>query len=299
MVISKEALEKIKKIVENRYNSLLLTLGGKQILSNKELEELKKMGFNVENTDSLLHLIYYHYILNTPSKLESPLSINEMKKQQMALPDNKIHKIAVEHLNENFASQVDKLKAEVQTNLESLIRNINMSFRNQALQREVKPEEFNRLLKESTIGKIKQELRAYSGDVYRNWDRIAITETSNAIGLGSADRIITQNKDKNPKDIYVYKIVVQDAALCKYCRGFFLDTDGVPSVYRLSTILSNGTNYGKKANSWKAVIGPIHPNCRESGLLELRPGWKVTTGGKLEFIGQEAWEKYIQSKVRS
>lgn len=86
---------------------------------------------------------------------------------------------------------------------------------------------------------------------------------------------------------------------CSTCRTFYNDRDGTPAVYRLSTIVGNGSNYGKKKPMWRPVVGATHPHDRESGILELKPGWKVLAGGKLEYIGLARWSEYIAKKVRS
>ena len=86
---------------------------------------------------------------------------------------------------------------------------------------------------------------------------------------------------------------------CNHCKRFYVDADGSPAVYRLSTILGNGSNYGKRQSDWLPVSGATHPNDRESGLLELRNGWKISASGALEFIGKTDFQEYIVKKLRS
>jgi hypothetical protein len=153
------------------------------------------------------------------------------------------------------------------------------------------------LVKESTLSKLKQKLRDTTQDVNRDWLRVATTVMSETIGNGSVDRIVTDNRDKDAGEVYVYRIVVNDAALCKYCRRFYMDEDGSPKVYKLSTLLGNGSNFGKKKDSWLPVVGATHPNERCSQVIELKPGWKVLPGGKQTYIGLEKWNDYIVNKV--
>jgi hypothetical protein len=63
--------------------------------------------------------------------------------------------------------------------------------------------------------------------------------------------------------------------------------------------MANGSNIGRKRSEWKPVVVATHPNERCSGLLELRPGWKVSQGGGVEFIGKTAWDAYLERKLRS
>lgn len=277
MIISKQALEKIKKIIDNNYHALLMTVGGDK---------------------SLLSMIYYNNVLNDLDSTTGPISIEDMTEQQRNVPQGEAHAVAEEHINENFIQLIQKLKANSQANLEGIIRDHNLSYRNNALQNLERTDALDKLVKQSTVGGLKQKLRDLSGDANHDWQRVAVTETANAMGLGSVDRIVMQNKEKDLDEVYVYRIPVNDAALCKYCRRFYLDGDDSPAVYRMSTLLNNGSNYGRKASEWKAVAGATHPNDRESGVLELRAGWKVVAGGKLEFIGLDEWRTYIQAKLR-
>jgi hypothetical protein len=298
MMISKRALEKIRAAVDKGYKSLLINVVGNRVFSEEELRRLKALGLDTENSDSLLSLIYYNNVLNDMASVTGPGSVEEMLAQQKNRPKGPAHAAAEEHLNETFAQLVEKLKASTQASIEGVVRDYNLAYRNNALQNLSRPGEMDRLVKQSSVGGLKQALRDLSHDADRDWQRVAVTETANALGMGSVDRVVVQNKDKDLDEVYVYRIPVNDAALCKYCRKFYLDSDGTPAVYQMSTLLKNGTNYGRKPAEWKPVAGATHPNDRESGVLELRPGWKVTAGGKLEFIGQDAWRSYIQKKLR-
>lgn len=299
MIISKEALDKIKKIINKNYKSLLINVLGRKVFTEEELKELEKLGVGTSNETSLLSLIYYHNVLNPPDSKTAPTSISDMLRQQQVKPSEEAHKVAEDHLNESLTHWTERLSADAESGIEAIIRDNNIKYRNNALQNLDRSDSADRLVMESTIGGLKQVLRDYSGDADKDWERVAVTSTSEALSMGSADRIIMQNRDKDLNEVYVYKIVVKDAALCKYCRKFFLDNDNTPVVYKLTTLLNNGnTNYGRKAPEWLPVIGPIHPRCRESGILELRPGWAVKSDGALDFIGQDKWPEYIDKKVR-
>lgn len=298
MIVSKEALAKIKKIIEKNYSRLLIGLVGNTVFTEEELELLKEQGIDADNQQSLLSMVYYNNVLNELKGQNSPKNISDMKKQQAALPEGEAHEAATEHINESFKHVVDKMKADVQSRVEGMIRDNNMLYRGNALQNLDRPDDIDQLVKESTLGGLKQALRDASKDVNRNWERIAVTETSNAIGMGSVDRIIMQNKNKDLEEVYVFRIPVNDAALCKFCRKFYLDEDQTPALYKLTTLLNNGTNYGKKTPEWQAVVGATHPNDRESGVIELRPGWKVGSDGSVEYIGLEKWDEYIKDKLR-
>ena len=293
MVTSKRILEIIEEIIEKKYNQLTISVLGRSVFSEKELEALKDQGIDLDShgNNSFLRMAYLHNFINKTGDLEAPTSLEDLKSQlsnPQTIPVGEAHNYSIEHLNENAHKAIEKLRQDMIARFTGLARDNNNDYKMNALQNLDRSDEADKLVKESTIGRLKQSLRDLSKQANRDWERIVNTEVSNAVGLGSSDRIVSENKDKPLEEVYVYKIPVNDAKLCKHCRRFFLDSDGSPKVYKLSQLLSNGTNYGKKAADWSPVSGAVHPNCRESQVLELKPGWKVEPGGSVKFIGREA-----------
>ena len=94
-----------------------------------------------------------------------------------------------------------------------------------------------------------------------NWKRIAHTELWNAKIYGQAASILKgECKGSELKGkTYVYKKVEPNA--CKYCKMHYLQPNGLPKLFTLDELISNGSNYGKKPENWKAVLGTMHPNC--------------------------------------
>ena len=234
MIVSKEGLEKIRKIIEKGYNSILLSTLGNSVFTAEQLEELSRQGLDITKTESLLEMIYYNNVLNQPGDTTAPLSISEMRKQQANRPTGDAHDSAEEHINESFKHVTDKMRSNVQSQIEGIIRDNNLAYRGNALQNRDRPDDIDQLVKESTLGELKQKLRAYGdGGATHAWDRIAVTETANAIGLGSVDRVVMANPESHPEDVFVYRIPVVDAALCKFCRNFYLDGVGSPAVFSI------------------------------------------------------------------
>lgn len=299
MVISKRTIQRIRDIIDKHYSSLSLRLLGQQNLPREILEKLAGQGIDVANDQSIPEKVYLHNWHNRHAGPNSPKSLGELNAQQASLPRPKgdAHQVSVEHLNSNFFHLVEQMKAKAASRIEGVIRDNNNDYKMNALQNLTRPDELDQIVKEATIGGLKRRLQDLSGDMNRDWARVAATETSNAIGLGAVDRIVSQNRATSANQIYVYRVVKNDGALCKYCRQFYLDSDGTPKVYKLSTLLSNGSNYGKKAAQWKPVAQATHPNERCSQPLELKPGWKVLSGGRVSWIGLAEWENYIREKI--
>lgn len=300
MVISKSTIENIKQIIDKNYKRLTISLLGPSVLSGQELRKLEEQGIDVNNFESLMEVAYNHNFLNQEGSETAPTSVEDMKAQQSApgvVPQGEAHDYAIEHANENVEQLISKMKTDVATRVESIIRDTNTQYKANALQNLDRPDSADELIKEGMVGQIKQQLRDSSGDATRDWTRIATTEVSNVIGIASTDRIVAKNQDKNLNEVYVFRTVINDSKLCKYCRSFYLDSDGSPKVYKLSTLLSNGSNYGKKTADWKPTVQATHPNERCSQVIEVPPGYKVLSGGKLTYIGVDAWNDYIVNKV--
>jgi hypothetical protein len=300
MIVSKDLLNKIRKIIENHFNHLTISILGNGVFTAEELAQLATMGIDTSNPNSFLRSVYVHNLINNASIDTMPASLRAMLAQQKSgkLALTGLETMAIDHLNETFKGYLDKLKQEVVTNMSKVILENNMLHKFELIAKPDKTLEEQEEIRDLTMSKIKQELRDATGKSSRNWDRIVSTEMGNAIGMGSADRIAKDNVDKDAEDVYVYRIIKNDAKLCKYCRKFYLDNDGTPKLYRFSELLGNGTNYGKKAVDWLPVLGAVHPYDRCSPALELKPGWKLLPGGKTTFIGLEKWKKYIKGKVK-
>lgn len=302
MVTSKKTLEKVKEIIEKHYNKLTISLLGRSSFPEKEIKQMEAEGIDTSKDESFLKMVYYHNFINMPDDKGAPTSVPEMKAQQSVrglTPEGEAHDFTIENQTDKTKQLLDKLKQDVNSRIQGVIRDNNDKYKMNALQNLDRPDLVDDLVKESSIGKVKQQIRDLSGVANRDFTRIAVTEMSNVIGIASVDRVVSQNTDKNLDDVYVYRIPVNDAKLCKYCRRFYLDTDESPVVYKLSTLLGNGSNYGKKASEYLPVVGATHVNERCSQIIELKPGFMVLPGGNLTYITLEKWNDYLFEKVKS
>lgn len=295
MVIKNSTIERIRKIIEKNYNRLAIALVGPSNVPQEIRDQFPNL-----TSRSLLEAVYYHNFLNEEGREGNPRTYEEMKEQQdtQNLPRGSGHEASIDFLNSNLYQLLQKQKTDVESKVVGLIRDNNNQYKNDALQNLDRPDEEDASVKKRTIPELKQRLKEFGeGEAQNNWSRITNTEISNGVGQGSADQVVARNKGTPTDQIYVFRINPNDAKTCKYCRKFYIDSDGSPKVYRLSSLLSNGTNYGKKADAWLPVAQATHPNCRDSQLIELRPGWSVLPGGTVTYIGMDRWADYINKKV--
>ena len=301
MKLTKIQLQKIVDIIEKRYNSLLIAIDGKDILEPKQLKELEDAGIDVSNTDSILETIYKYNRLNNQLDENRPKTLKAIKKQQKTtktLINTKAMDLTLDKSRESIKSIVGDLKNKTHKTVLAAINEERESNLEDTLKTIVNKDAIKESFKTDSINRIKQKLRSSSPDANRDWKRVAVTESSDIVGLASANRVAEANPDKDWEDIYVYRIIVNDVATCQWCRKFYQDSDGTPKVYRFSTLLANGSNYGKKKSAWLPVSGATHPNTRTSQIIELKPGWSLKGQGSQEFMGKEDWAKYIKEKVQ-
>lgn len=299
MVIKPEVLARIRKIIDKWHKYTLITMIGQNNVPRELLEELRRDGLTPEHAKSFLQMAYNHNYLNDFGVKENPKTHREMVVQQIpsSLPNGTQHASSLDFLTQNLKALIEKQKAEVTSRIEGMIQDENNKFKFETMKNPEGSKDLNEMMLKVSKSKLVTRFRDASKDSNRNWDRIVHTEISNAISLGSADRIIDNNKGTNPEEIYVYRIVVEDSALCKWCRKFYMDSDGSPKLYKLSELLSNGSNYGKRTSEWKPVALATHPNERCSPVIELKRGFKALKGGAQTFIGYDEWPSYIQSKI--
>ena len=105
-------------------------------------------------------------------------------------------------------------------------------------------------------------LREKTNDWERDWHRVAHTEMWSAKCQGEVEAILQGespfSNDKGDTEVYCKP----GPNACPKCKQMYLERDGVtPKVFKLSQLISNGSNYGKKQADWKPCVPPLHPNC--------------------------------------
>lgn len=217
MVISKSTIERIKRVLKNNYAKLAMGILGAKNLSDEDRFYLQRDGVDIENQQSLLDAIYNYNYINDAQDPTKPDNLEEALAQQAnpaARPQGQAHEASYEHLNSNMHHLIEKHRNDIISRIEGLIRDNNNDYKYDALQNLDRPDRLDEIVKQSTVGDLKRELRDLSKDANRNWTRIAVTETSNAIGMGSVDRLVKDNRKQEMEDVYVYRINPNDSATC-------------------------------------------------------------------------------------
>jgi len=298
MIVDKSKIEAIKERIRIRHNYFILSTLGPDQLSDEEIKELKDLGFDTAKNEDYIADSYKTGMTrgNVQGYEYGPVDHEDWKIREPKPSLSDIEKHAVDHVKENVAQTVQKLSSQFQQKVEGLIRDGNFEYRNIIQTEGIRPAFVTAIEEDKKIQEIVKDLREATGDFARDWSRVAVTEMNNAQSYGAADAIVKRNKGKQElEETYVYKLVVRDAALCAYCRKFYVNPDGTPKIYRLTDLMRNGTNYGRKASEWKPVVGSTHPNCRDR-LVELPKGWGFTEKDKMEYVGPDYIHYHHQRK---
>lgn len=133
-------------------------------------------------------------------------------------------------------------------------------------------------------------LREAMKELKRDWMRTAHTEMHNAKEEAKAIVLAHRSPNRDPR---VFKRPRPDA--CRFCVLLYLRPDKItPRVFKLSDLLANGTNVGRKAGQpsrsgksrtqWKATIGAVHPFC-QCELHVLPEGMGFDKNGQMVYVG--------------
>lgn len=213
---------------------------------------------------------------------------------QLKIPSRaSVREKALTHIDKRAGHYIDKWVEKASDEYEGIIR-AQLLNHNQKIKTAVKEELPKSILENKSASAIKQSLKDKTGDLAKDWDRVVRTELAEVHNLGALDAIIENNKDKIPEEIFCYRVGpdAHDSRTCGFCKRFWFMGDGVtPRVYKLSELIENGTNIGRKSKDWLPTVGNTHPNERHL-LLELPAGWGFKNG-KLSYVrpGHSEYER--------
>lgn len=259
-------------------NWLLAKVLGLDVLTNAEKEELK-------NKDRLptksLNLVERSYILG---RLKSILTSSEYGKIDYEELVSKANEIDLSPIEKKALEQV---KRKAVSNLQSFSRKVEDTV----LEKLAAEDALGDLQKEQHQ-RIVQAIETDLKDLFENgWHLTVETELHAAKTQGIAQSILNgigPYKGNGGPDARVS--VIPKPTACEDCKIQYLDTAGNPKIFKLSELISNGTNADAKHSKtkgihtfWRATLPPLHPRCRCD--LQFIPDGASWNAGKLVMPG--------------
>jgi hypothetical protein len=119
-----------------------------------------------------------------------------------------------------------------------------------------------------------RRIRQRTGDLARNFERIATTELQATHNEGQVYQALYLDGDA------ARVARIPESGACKYCRALFLTREGLPRVFDVEELAANGTNVGRAPRDYLATAYPVHPQCR-CDIIPVRAGQRVDERGRL------------------
>lgn len=253
--LTRAQIRQIQSIIRDHMEVLMLLTTGDGQPSSALLKQLK---LPKEIIDLIKTSYQYGKLGVLQNKDLSTMSKGDIEKLLAALKLTPSQRYSIEHSKIRAQQAIDSMTQRIVASAVTLAVQSDLSMWEAV--KEVVPT----ALKNSTPRyQVIQQLREKTGDMMRDWHRIAHTEMWNAKVQGEADAILNNESPLSSKgaDTLVFKRPFNDA--CPKCKQMYLESDGItPRVFKLSELMGNGTNYGKKQADWVATLGVLHPNCR-------------------------------------
>ena len=172
-------------------------------------------------------------------------------------------------LTKSQQRSIELSKIKAQQHIDSLTQRISSTVITSAIQSdldmwEAVKEVIPAALENNTARyKVIQQLREKTNNWERDWHRVAHTEMWSAKCQGEVEAILNgESPFSNEREQTQVFIRPSSRNACAKCKQLYLERDGVtPKVFKLSDLIANGNNYGKKQADWRPCIPPLHPNC--------------------------------------
>lgn len=272
--------KKVEAAIKRFINFLKYRSIGPHALTKKELKELVRSGM-IKSSKAPRTAVAEAYLKTHAIQIDDEPAPRQMRDGAIDF---------LERMFERYSTKAGiQMEADVVSAIEGAIMPIINRKEGKAIYETLKDHDHSKYLGNELNDKVK--------NWSQRWKTIVTTELNRASNWGSMDAIVINNPDKEPNEILVYKQGPKDGATCDHCYKFwFLDDKKTPRVYRLSELMANGSNIGRKQRDWAPTVDSTHPNERHI-LHELKPGWGFSNG-ELEYIGKDHDQHALQEGLK-
>lgn len=266
-MISKDAQKKIAQLIYEHKLFMKYRTIGPQTMTRKELKDLVNSKFASFLGPTQVPVIESYLRTHEQIAIQiAPMAVRDGAIKFL----ERMHTRYVEKLADQMGADIN---SAIEGNLMPLIDRREGAAVYEALQ---DPKLHSKNLRQILTGKVDNWQYRYK--------TIVTTELNRASNWGALDAIVHNSPELGPEQIMVFKQGNKPGhGACKHCERFWYLPDGItPKVYKLSELIGNGSNIGKKAAQWMPTVDSTHPN--ESHILsEIKLGFGFISG-ELEYI---------------
>jgi hypothetical protein len=305
-----ERLKELRSVVRLHTNWFTVVLLGRDAISETELQELEVYG--KLPLDETLDYVKKSYVLG---RLRATLKDKEYKTLNYEAVDEHaasasfttLEEYALQHVKLHAADGIKGLTADLAAGAFNRLKGATQDTLNEASVRGIIRDQLaiaviDKQNSQKVASNLAKELKTSWS---RDWRRVAETELHRAKVMGSAQAIVNklgifQNSDGADSLVSI----VPSPSRCEDCGGHFLDAQGNPRVFRLSQLLSQGSNgdpgvkhtsSGGQHNHWKTTLPPLHPRCGCRVVYIPRGmGW---VSGKLRVVDEHVYVEELKKAV--
>lgn len=301
MIFTQQQIEEILNLLEFHNLFVISTNFGVDILTPQDKNILRSFGVDLDKMSEDIPLFDKMFYFGRLTGLLSDLSGQQIEyndflefiKRGQYIPLNKRERFELDIAKRATYTHLKGLKQRAKQDLESIILNEEKLAR-QAYETAISEETQKGVEYRKSVQSIVSDLGKRVGTWQHDWNRIVDTEMNNIFQAGRAEVF----REIGGEDTLVYKTVYPQA--CRHCIRLYLKggIGSEPIVYKLSDLIKNGTNIGKKVAEWKAVVGSTHPFCRCT--LKRVPKGYIWSKEKQDFVIPKNFERRVirTSKIK-
>ena len=259
--------QQIERALQQISKNILLYIGvnlGEAVLTEVDRALLTSLGLNLIGLGGLFPPYYKMYLLGRLTQV-----IGDYNSGRLAYSDFEeyLRREQYQPLTPFEEIQYTLARQATYHHLKNLEHRVHQDVET-SITEELTRSEYENIFKEELAEGVKERKSVTNiisdiGHRTQDWSkdlgRIVDTEMNNIFQRGRVVEIMRQNPGSDPlvyKDVYV--------GACRHCIALYL-TDGLGSasrLFKLSVLVANGSNIGRKVKDWRATVDGVHPFCR-------------------------------------
>jgi very-short-patch-repair endonuclease len=259
-------IDQISSVIKEIDKNILVYIGvnlGQDVLSVEDRKLLESFNINPDELSDEFPYYYRMFLLGKLTQLIGDFNalgldysdFDKYLKRKQYNPLTSFEKLQYELARNTTYSHLKNLGNRMRVDTQnSIIENLTRVEYEKIIKEEIE----EGILQRKMVSGVVSDIGHRTGDWSKDLGRIVETEGNNIFQRGRATEI---QKMSGKRDPLVYKDVFPGA--CRHCIRLYL-TKGIgskPILFRLSQLIANGSNIGRKVENWKPSLESTHPFC--------------------------------------